>query len=168
MVIARADTLTRPEPGLYRTTNTLVSFAMDDPGAADEAWARENMRVGVQSQSEHCVSPEEAARGFRPMVEALGEGSCQIMRFDVEGDRMGADIACDNTDGSATRIAMLATAGSTRSSLENHVVQTGADVPGKRLEMTTRVENARIGACPAPPPPDAVPAARGNSGPAAR
>ncbi len=45
-VLARAQSLPTPDPGLYRTTTTLVRFAMSEPAAADTAWAEANMVTG--------------------------------------------------------------------------------------------------------------------------
>lgn len=149
-ILARAAALPDPEPGLYRTTSTLVSFEMDQPDAADAAWARENMVVGTSQTSETCLTSEEAARGFAPMVEAMAGSGCEVTRFDVQGDRMGADIACENSDGTRSEVTMLATAGATESRLENLVIQSGAGIRGGRIEMGTLTVNERIGECNAP------------------
>lgn len=149
-ILARADALPDPAPGLYRTTSTLVSFEMEQPDAADQAWARENMVVGTSQTSESCLTPEEAARGFAPLVEAMAGSGCMVTRFDVQGDRMGADIRCENPDGTRSEVTMLATAGATRSRLENSVVQSGPGVQGGRIEMGTLTVNERVGECNAP------------------
>ncbi|KLE34998.1 DUF3617 domain-containing protein [Aurantiacibacter luteus] len=156
VLIARADTLPRPQPGLYRTTNTLVSFAMADPGPADEAFARENLRTGIESQGEHCITAAQAARGYRPMLEAMNEDQCRFDRFDVDGERAAAEIDCGQQGAATMQIAMTMTARATSSRMESRVVQTGPDVPGQRLELVRLTESERIGECPAPAPPQAA------------
>lgn len=147
-VLARAQTLPAPDPGLYRTTTTLVSFSMSDPAPADAAWAQANMVTGTGSTSETCLDPEAAARGFAPLVEAMAAGGCSITRFDVVGDRLGADLTCESPQGTTSQVTMLGTSAATSSRLETTVVQSGPGVRGGTQEVQTLTENKRIGDCP--------------------
>ncbi|QZH75571.1 MAG: DUF3617 family protein [Erythrobacter sp.] len=146
-VLARAQSLPRPDPGLYRITTTLVRFEMSEPAAADTAWAEANMVTGTPSISESCLAPEDAARGFAPLVEAMAAGGCAITRFDVEGNRMGTDLTCENPQGTTSQITMIGTGSATGSQLETRVVQSGPAVRGGTQEVETLTENERIGEC---------------------
>ena len=150
--------MTRAEPGLYRTTQSLTGYTMADPTPADEEWARANLPVGVETRGEHCITAEQAERGYLPVVEALGEGMCRTTRFDVDGDRLDAAVACEETGGTTLQFSLALTAGATSSRMESRVVQSGERVPGKRLELVRLSESERIGECPTPPPPQAAPA----------
>lgn len=148
-VLLRAQSLPTPDPGLYRTTTTLVRFTMSEPAAADTAWAEANMVTGTPGTSESCLAPEEAARGFAPLMEAMAAGGCTVTRFDVEGGRMDADLACESAQGTITQITMIGTASATSSRLETRVIQSGPGVRGGTQEVETLTENERIGDCPA-------------------
>ncbi len=80
----------------------------------------------------------------------MAAGGCAITRFDVEGDRMGADLACESAEGTTSQVTMLGSASATSSRLETTVVQSGPGVRGGTQEVETLTENERIGDCPTP------------------
>lgn len=147
-ILARADTLPKPMPGLYLSTTQMQSF--DLPGASPEVSERERSRLSDLDPevSERCISQAEAERGFAPLVEAMAVEACRFTQFDVDGSQLDAALSCENADGSSSEVTMEGMAGPRLSRLDNTIVRTGPDIPGGSQEFTMRTVNERIGDCP--------------------
>lgn len=146
-VLERSASLTRPEPGLYRTTTSLSDFAM--PGVSPQEAERMRLRFGfVEPQVvEGCLDAEDAAQGFLPMVEAMQDGSCTFSRFDADATWLNAEMDCEGVGGTTSQVVLLGEAGTDASRLETQVVQQGGGIPGGEQSFTLVIETERLGEC---------------------
>ncbi|MGX7894681.1 DUF3617 family protein [Tsuneonella sp. HG222] len=146
-VLAEAGRLAEPLPGLYRSTTTLESYEM--PGAAmDQAQiARRRMEIEPQVR-EYCLTPEEAAGGFRRMLADMQDGDCAIERFETLDGRLSAAMRCAGENAIVSHIAMSGEADPERSNMTLAIEQQGDALPGGSVRMRMNVRNERTGDCP--------------------
>ncbi|MEC9068044.1 DUF3617 domain-containing protein [Pelagerythrobacter marinus] len=151
-VIAAADKLTKPRPGLYRSTAEIVEF--DIPGIPPEQAARmREMAAGLRGE-EHtqCVTREQADEGFRRVVRDLGEGdrgvSCDFSSFEADGSDLDAALTCTGPGGVNAQMTIDGTVAPESSRMRMEIRQEAAAIPGGEMRMTMEVESERVGDCP--------------------
>lgn len=146
-VRAEADKLTRPLPGRYRSTTTLLSFDLPGADRQTEAMIRRRFASVMPQQRELCLSPEAAARGFEDLVRQTQQGACRIERFAASGGRLSARMRCRLPAQSVSLVTVEGTGGPSRSRVDLAIEQTGPTVPGGTEEIALRVDNVRMGDC---------------------
>ncbi|MFB0610852.1 DUF3617 domain-containing protein [Aurantiacibacter poecillastricola] len=146
-IAERAARLTAPQPGLYRTTSELVNFEL--PNAPPPEAERMRHRFGfVEPQvAEACLTAEEAARGFLPLLDAMQDGTCQFIRFDTGETSLDALMQCESANGTISQAEMTGETSTSASSLETRIEQRGEGLPGGEMRFTLLVETMRLGSC---------------------
>ena len=157
-VLASSAELPAPQPGLYRSTTRLTSYDLPLAAPQEAAAMRERMAAVAPSHAEHCLTPEEAAGGWRSLVAALNEGSCHLERFATTDGRLDALVACTAPGPITTRMAVTGTATATSSQMTMRINQQGDAIPGGEQVLEMAVESQRVGDCPAATPSGALPA----------
>lgn len=141
--------LTKQEPGLYRTTTSLLAYAVPNASPQDAAMARERMASTQPETQEICLTAEEAAKGFDPFIESLKEGQCETRRFVANESELSAQITCQGTGGIMSDMDLSGTSAPDRANLVVEVEQRGDAVPGGLAQMTLDISMQRVGDCPA-------------------
>lgn len=154
-ILASAQSLPEPQPGLYRSTTRLTDYDLPLASPQEAAAMRARLDGMAASVAEHCLTAAEAEDGWLALVRGLNEGSCQIERFSADDGGMEASVACTGPGEMTSRMAMTGTASTTASSMVLRIVQNGPAIPGGEQTIAMSVASERIGECPAtaPPPP---------------
>jgi hypothetical protein len=140
---AAAEMAFRFEPGKYRTT---IEFQkVEIPGMP--AGLAEQMKAGMSKTpaSEHCITPESAAKGVEAMKEHMGKGQCKFESFNARGGTIDSIFSCEAGPGMTMRASSQGTYTSTGSKVAAKVDMTGPSGKGMHLEQTMTTE--RIGDC---------------------
>ena len=147
-VLAEADRLAEPLPGLYRSTTSFDGYEL--PGAAprEAEIVRQRMASVSPQVREFCLTPKEAEGGFRDMLQAMQEGDCAFQRFEARDGRLDARMRCTGQGGVVSQVTMTGSADPVRSQVSLAIEQSGDAIPGGRSRMTMKVASARIGDCP--------------------
>jgi hypothetical protein len=147
-VMAQANKLTKPLPGLYRSTTTLTSFELPgaDPETADIM--RDRFAQVLPQQRNFCVTPAEAERGFENMIRQSQQGDCRIERFVSNQSRLSARMACRLAEKLSSTVSVEGTGEAARSRIDLEIVQTGPSIPGGSETLAMRIDNVRVGDCP--------------------
>lgn len=152
-VIAEAGKLDAPRPGQYETSVEMIDFSI--PGLpAQQAEQMKSMMGGMGGKaSAHCLTPEEAEKGFeesvRKMTEGTGEMDCEFAKFAVDGGKLDAALTCKGPQAMTAEIALAGTASAEASSMRMKMVQKAAMIPGGEVRMEMQMNSRRIGECPA-------------------
>ena len=148
-VLAEADRLARPLPGLYRSTTVFENYELPASSALEAETIRERM-TGLSPQvREFCMTPKEAEGGFREMLSSMQEGDCAFESFSSQDGRLDARMRCNGETGIASLVTMAGEADPIRSTMRLEIEQSGNAVPGGTSRMVLTVESRRIGDCPA-------------------
>jgi hypothetical protein len=151
-VVAEAENLIKPRPGLYRSTARLTEI--DVPGLpAGQAEQMRGMMGGSDGQtSETCLTQAQADEGFRDFARQIGEGGqgakCEFSEFDAAGSRLDAALTCSGPGGVAVDMTMNGTVERERSELAMTMSQKNPALPGGEMRMAMAVTSQRIGECP--------------------
>jgi hypothetical protein len=140
---AAAEVAFRFEPGKYRTTITFQKVEI--PGMP--AGMAEQMKAAMAkaTASEHCITPESAAKGVDAMKEHMGKGQCKFESFNARGGTVDSVFSCQAGQGMTMRATSQGTYTPTSSKVAAKVDMTGPAGKGMRLEQTMITE--RIGDC---------------------
>lgn len=140
---AAAEMAFRFEPGKYRTTITFQKVEI--PGMP--AGMAEQMKAAMAktTASEHCITPESAAKGVDAMKEHMGKGQCKFESFNARGGTVNSTFSCQAGQGMTMRATSQGTYTSTSSKVAAKVDMTGPVGKGMHLEQTMITE--RIGDC---------------------
>ncbi len=105
-VRAEAGELTKLVPGNYETRATVTSLkAPGIPSAQREALERK--LDGSAQVVERCVTQEEADKGVQPMLDSLlAQRECKFEKFNVSGNRIDGELACDTGLGPTARMKL--------------------------------------------------------------
>lgn len=151
---ANAAALPRPEPGLYRSTMTLVS--LDAPGMPPAmATQMKGMFARRQGGNEFCLHPDEAQKGYEERVKKLaGRPNCAFDRYAAGGGSLDAQLTCSGEQGAKTVLGMKGQMTPTGSDVTMTMDQSAPHMPqgspmAGGMKMTMRVKSERIGDCPA-------------------
>ncbi len=153
-ILASADQLPDPQPGLYRSTTQVTGYDLPLANPQEAAAMRERFENLPPTTGEQCLTPAEAAEGWIVLVRSLNEGACQIEQFAADESTMEAMVACSAPDGTTSRMAMTGTATATNSTMDLHIVQHGPAIPGGEQTIAMTVASERIGDCPAEEEPE--------------
>jgi hypothetical protein len=147
-VMAEGDKLTRPLPGLYRSTTSLTAFELPgaDPQTADVM--RDRFAQVLPQQREFCLTPQAAARGFADVIRQSQQGDCTVERFVANKTRLSAQMSCRGSSRLQSRVSIEGTGEPARSHIELEIVQSGPSVPGGSETIAMTVDNVRLGECP--------------------
>lgn len=142
-----AARLPLPEPGRYRTETRLTRFELPNAPAHEARLLRDRM-AGVQPQvREFCLTPEEARRGFEPLLKQLQDGACRMDSFVVNSGRLRAVLNCTAAGGVTSHIAMEGMAQPRESRIALSIRQQSPAVPGGQVSMTMDVQSRWTGSC---------------------
>lgn len=150
-VIAEAGELAQPLPGQYETKVTLIDFSI--PGLpADQADKIKGMMGNVGNQtSSYCLTPEEAKKGFEESVRKMSEGQgglkCDFSKFDVDGAKIAAEMACSGQQGMTSEMKLDGTATAENTSMRMAMTQKAAMIPGGEMRMVMQMDSRRTGDC---------------------
>ncbi len=142
-VRAAAEMAFRFEPGKYRTT---IAFQkIEIPGMP--AGVAEQMKAAMSktTASEHCITPESAAKGVEAMKEHMGKGQCKFESFNARGGKVDSVFSCQAGQGMTMRASSQGTYSATGSKVAAKVDMDGPGGSGMHLEQTMTTE--RIGDC---------------------
>lgn len=144
-IVDRMGKMVRPEPGLYRSTSTVISVEAPGAPAGVADMLKKSMSSG--QTSEYCLTPEEAAKGYEEMARRAQQGNCTFERFDVSGGKIDAVMNCVAPQGGKARITLNGTGTSTASIMD---MKMHMEAPGMgKMNTHTKVESTRVGPCPA-------------------
>lgn len=142
-----ADALPKPQPGLYRSAMTMVSF--EAPGMPPQAVGQmKDMFARRQSGSEYCLTGEDAAKGYEERVKKLsGQPNCAFDHYSAAGGKLDAKLTCNGQQGMKSVMTMQGTMTPTGSDVTMSMDQSGAAMPGGSMKMTMNVKTTRVGDC---------------------
>lgn len=150
-VLAEAQALTTPEPGLYATTTEMVSFEVPGLPPAQADRLREQMRGLSGEPQPRCLTEAEAEKGFEDMIREIGEGindqTCAFNEFDATASRISARLSCEGEMGVAAELAFAGTSAADGFDLTMDLEASNAMIPGGSMEMRFKVASERIGEC---------------------
>lgn len=150
-VVAEAENLAQPQPGLYRSTTELVSLDIPGAPAAMADQLRSMMGSQFSQSSESCITPEQAERGFEDQYRQIGEGmngmSCEFEQFDVDGGDVDARLACSGPQNTTATLTMDGEVGETRQSVDMAMEMRQPQLPGGSMDLRLTVLTERIGDC---------------------
>jgi hypothetical protein len=147
-VLAEANKMTRPLPGLYRSTTSLTSFDLPgaDPQTADIM--RDRFAQVLPQRREFCVTPEAAARGFQDMLRQNQQGDCRVERFEADKSHLSARMSCRLGPKLTSTVTVEGTGAPDRSQIDLEIVQSGPSIAGGSETIAMHVDNVRVGDCP--------------------
>lgn len=146
-LLDRAARMVQPLPGLYRTVSILASYDLPNADPRDAARLREMAGLLQPNETTACLTPDDAARGWMPLVEQLQEGDCTMQRFDADAATLEAAIRCQLPGGVTSDIALTGMATPTASQMQVVIDQQGASIPGGMQRLTLEIESERLGDC---------------------
>jgi uncharacterized protein (DUF885 family) len=149
-ILAGAQSLPAPQPGLYRSTTRLTDYDLPQASPQDAAAMRARLGGMPASVAEHCVTAADAEEGWLALVRGLNEGTCRVERFSAGDGAMEAVVACIGPDQMTSHMAMTGIASETASSMDLRIIQNGPAIPGGEQAMAMMVTSERIGDCPTP------------------
>lgn len=150
-VIAASQELTKPMPGRYLSSAEMIEFSV--PGLpAEQAERLKSMMGGMGSEeTSYCLTEEEAEKGFEDAVRKMGEGSngmtCEFARFDADGSKLDAELACTGPQGMNATMKMDGTMEAEESEMHMEMTQKAPMIPGGEMRMEMRVKSRRVGEC---------------------
>lgn len=146
-VLAQAEKLVKPLPGLYRSTTTLTGFEL--PGAPPRTadMMRDKFAQILPQTREFCLTPAAAARGFQDLVRQSQQGDCTFKRFVANASRLSARMHCRAGANLGSTVSVEGTGAPDRSHVELEIVQTGPSIPGGSETISLQVDNLRVGEC---------------------
>jgi hypothetical protein len=147
-VRAEADKMTKPLPGLYRSTTKLTSFELPgaDPEMADDM--RDRFAQVLPQQRDMCVTSAAAQRGFADFIRQSEQGDCKIEEFAADHSVIKARLTCRLGPKLTSAVTVEGTGEPTRSHIDIEIVQTGPSVAGGSERIAMTVDNVRLGDCP--------------------
>ena len=147
-VLAEADKLAKPLPGLYRSTTSLTSFDLTGADPRTEDMMRDKFAQVMPQRREFCLTPAAAARGFQDMLTQSQQGDCRIERFVTDRSHLSARMSCHVAAKLDSTISVEGTGAPESSHVDLTIVQTGPSVPGGSETIGLKVDNVREGECP--------------------
>ncbi len=141
-----AAAVSRPEPGMYRTTITIADVRF--PGLPAGQAERMKSILGASGKTvEFCLTPEDAGKGFEDFNKRAAEGKCSYDSFNAASGTLDAKMTCQTGRGMTTRSELHGTFSGTGSQLTMKTDSAMPGMPGGGLHMEARVTNERIGDC---------------------
>jgi hypothetical protein len=150
-VIAEAGELAQPLPGQYETKVEMLEFSI--PGLpADQVERMKGMMGNVGNRtSSYCLTPEDAKKGFAESVRKMGQGQgglkCDFNKFDVDGAKIAAEMACTGQQGITSEMKLDGTATARSTSMHMAITQKAPMIPGGEMRMEMQMDSRRTGDC---------------------
>ena len=133
----------KPEPGKYKTTMTLIKAEI--PGAPPEMV--EMMGGMMGGDYEFCLTPEMAEKGFGESLKEGQDDSCNISKFNINGNDIDMAMTCNEAETGNVAITMTGTVGATESDMTMTSKGTMPGMGEANFEMN--MKQVRIGDCDA-------------------
>ncbi len=152
-VIAAANQMARPLPGLYETKAELREFSVPGVPAAQLDMMKKQFSANADRTSTFCLTKSQAENGFEDMVRQMGEAGegvkCSFSRFDAAGAKLDAALTCTGPGGMNMAMNMDGTVAPDRSDMTMTMKNSSSMMPGMEMTMVMQSESRRIGECPA-------------------
>lgn len=149
-VVAEANTLTKPEPGLYATSVKLIDFEIPGLPPAQAEQMRAQFGSMANREASQCLTAAEADAGFERVVRQVGEGvggmQCVFNRFSADGGTLDAVMACTGPGGIKADITINGTVTRDRSAMTMTMAQQIGAMPGG-MRMQMQFDSRRTGPC---------------------
>lgn len=146
-ILASAENMEKPLPGLYRSTSTLIRFDLPDANPQEADRMRGLMEVLEPQETTICLTQEQSDEGFVALLRDIQQDNCEVESFEAGSTSFRAELRCPGTGGSASHVIMAGKGTAESSRMELEVEQTGPSIPGGQLDMQFVVENQRIDDC---------------------
>ncbi len=131
------------QPGLYRTTISVQKIEM--PGAPPEIAGKIKAAMGKVQTSEHCMKPDQAAKGMAAMKEGMAKGKCTFDKFEASGGKVSSAFSCQAGEGMTMRAESNGTYSPTGSEV---FIKVDSSAPaGGSMHIEQTVKSERIGDC---------------------
>lgn len=142
-VKAAADMAFQFQPGQYRTTIDIqkVEIPGMPPGFADQMKAA----MSKQLSRDHCISPEQAAKGVEAMKQHMGQGKCQFESFNARGGKVDSVFTCQTGAEMELRSTSQGTYSATGSQVAIKAQMKGP--LGKSVQIEQTLTTTRTGDC---------------------
>ncbi|MXO59419.1 DUF3617 family protein [Altererythrobacter salegens] len=145
-ILAQAEKLATPLPGLYRSTTTFEGYDLPNADGEDARIVRDRL-AGLDPQvREFCLTPAEG--GFRDMLKSMQDGDCTIERFTTRRRALDAQMHCAMKAGGTSTVKMTGTADPVSSQIRLDIDQLSDGIPGGQARLTIAIANERTGDCP--------------------
>lgn len=142
-VAARAESMIRPQSGLYRAELKVLDIDLPDVPSQMIPTIRNAMERGGDTQ--YCLTPQDVANGYQEMVRRSQQGDCEYERFDVNGGKFDAVMTCTGEGSEAVRLTLSGTGSETSSDMDMTMQM---NVPGMgEGKIRMRNHSERIGPC---------------------
>ena len=143
VAIAAVPALAAPpsvQPGRWESTTQIVEI--EAPGLPPQA---AQMMKGRSMKFNYCVTPEDAADGPKKMLEQSqkSNGECKMLKYEISGNRMDAEMQCSSKDMGTSRITMLGEFSETAYNVDMSMSSNG----GPFQRMVSSIKAKRLGAC---------------------
>jgi len=148
-IAAEVGELPVPSAGLYRQTTQILEFEV--PGASEEDLKKMQEEAALENETqESCLSEEEAAKGYKDLVQDLSEAqeglTCNFTQFDADGSQLDAKLACDAPMSASAKIAI---AGTLEPDATDLIMDMTIGIPFVGdMKMKLAMKSERIGPCP--------------------
>jgi len=141
---AQAANAVKPLPGKYDSEKELVAFEAANLPENMKGMMRSAMSNAFARDSSFCLTPEDAEKGARGMVDALAESDCTLNKFDVTAGSIDADMTCRNNGGEG-HITMVGTMTPESSNMVMTVDQQVPDMGSMLIKVN--MKSRRVGEC---------------------
>ena len=146
-VKVEAAKMTRPEPGLYKSTMTIS--ALQIPGMPPkETEQLKTMMTGTAQAREFCLTKEESERGFEDFGKKLAQGKCTYDRFEADSDSLDAKLTCQTAENTTSTVELVGTFTGTNSQMKMKLNAAAPQMAGQSMAMEAEVKSERVGDCP--------------------
>lgn len=144
-VKAEAANIAKPQPGKYRATVKLTDISMPgmNPAMAERM---KTMFSSTGRDTEFCLTPEMAGKGFEEFAKHAAQGNCKYDSFSASAGKMDAVLTCQGAGGATMHSELHGTFTTTGSTMTMTTDSTRAGAPGT-MHMVAQVTNERIGDC---------------------
>lgn len=142
-VKAAAEMAFQFQPGHYRTTIEIQKIEI--PGMPAGFANQMKASMSRELSREHCISPEQAAKGVEAMKQHMGQGKCEFESFNARGGTVDSVFTCQTGANMTLRSTTQGTYTSTGSRVATRAEMKGP--MGKTVEIEQTITTARIGNC---------------------
>ncbi|MHA6318013.1 DUF3617 domain-containing protein [Altererythrobacter sp. CAU 1778] len=146
-VAAAMEGAVKPLPGQYDARVELLEFEV--PGVPDSMVGQmKDAASGELSQGHSfCLTQADVEDGWRGYSEKMADGDCTFNRFDVDGTRLDAEMACKiGTQGQMTE-GVVQLQGETGEESQSMVMTMNQNLPMGSVRMKMKMDTQRTGDC---------------------
>lgn len=146
-VVAEAAKMTKPQPGLYKSTIKLDKLEIPGVPAKDVEQLKGLMTGSAQGR-EFCLTKAESEKGFEDFGKKLAQGQCTYDRFEASTGSLDAKLSCKTGQDMNSTIELKGTMSETSSQMTMKMHNSAPGMPGREMTMEAQVTSERIGDCP--------------------